>query len=238
MVERSLDMGKVGGSIPPGRTETTRSLTLKGEYMKRKAVFLDRDGTLIKAVVNRPGFDKKVTAPFCFAELEFDPHAERAIQEFKKAGYLCVMITNQPDVAYGYLSESEWEKIHSAVVNRLKLDKVSMCRHRRNDNCPMRKPSPMMLIAAADDLNIDLSKSWMIGDTDADVGAGDAAGCSTILLKRHYNLDYRLENCPLCLKDPFELKDHEIYRTASFLCVSGGMKSAAERILHKPLDWS
>ncbi|TSC89881.1 MAG: phosphatase [Parcubacteria group bacterium Gr01-1014_3] len=154
---------------------------------QRRAVFLDRDGTLIKAIA-RPGFDK-MTAPFSMNELEFDPDVDLAMKIISDLGYLRIITTNQPDVAYGHVSEEEWTKIHEAVLARVQPDDCFMCRHTREAGCPMKKPNPGMLIAAADKWNIDLSHSYIIGDTYADVSAGYKAGCNTIILERPYNHD-------------------------------------------------
>lgn len=104
----------------------------------------------------------------------------------KKLGFLRIMITNQPDVAYGRVTFSEWEKIQRRVET-LGFDDVFMCRHRTQDKCPMKKPSHLMLIAAADKWGIDPKSSYMIGDTFNDTLAGKKSGCTTILIKAPYN---------------------------------------------------
>mgnify|MGYP001576935005 CR=1 FL=1 len=154
----------------------------------QRAVFLDRDGTVINAI-ERPELDKKLTAPFALSEVAFVPLLEDAIRIFRKLGYLVIMITNQPDVAYELLSESEWGKINETVINKVRPDDCFMCRHRREDHCPMKKPSPMMIIAAADKWNVNLVESFMIGDTENDVLAGKKAGCRTILIHKNYNIN-------------------------------------------------
>ena len=152
----------------------------------RKAVFLDRDGTLIE-IIERPEHPKKRTAPFVDSELKFFPDAWDALDRLRVAGFLTIMVTNQPDVAHGYMSEDEWQKIHKTVVDTLFLDDFYMCRHRSEDHCPFKKPFPLMLQSAADKWGINLSESYMIGDTDTDMKAGKAAGCTTIILNRPYN---------------------------------------------------
>ena len=155
--------------------------------MARRAVFFDRDGTLIK-IVHRPEDPKKqLTAPFVWSELEFVPEADKVLRWCGDNGFLRIMITNQPDVALGHLPSDTWQQIHNTVIGWLSLDDYFMCRHRSEDNCSFKKPSPMMLLAAADKWDIDLSQSYMVGDTDKDAGAGKAAGCTTILIDRFYN---------------------------------------------------
>ena len=159
---------------------------------KRRAVFLDRDGTLIKAVP-RPGIYpiKKPSAPWRMREVRMEPRLEEAMKIFKDLGYLRVMITNQPDVAYGYLPLERWQKIFTKVLAIARPDWAYACPHPKQAGCACRKPKPGMLLQAADDLNIDLSRSFMIGDTDADINAGKAAGCKTILIAREYNKEWR-----------------------------------------------
>lgn len=158
----------------------------------RRAIFLDRDGTLIKAI-HRPNFpedslDKKeITAPFKESELEFAPDAKEALALMRGLGLLPVMVTNQPDVTHGYMTEEEWQKIQNTVVKSLGIEHVYMCRHTSSEGCDRRKPSPKMLFDAADNLGINLSESYMIGDMEVDIRAGRAAGCGVILLDKFYN---------------------------------------------------
>ncbi len=154
---------------------------------QKHAVFFDRDGTINEAIINRPGFEKKVTAPFTMSELKFDPDLDESMDIIRDLGYLRIITTNQPDVAYGYISEEDWEEIHNEVISRVMPDAWFTCRHTRDAGCFMKKPNPGMLIAAADRWNIDLAHSYIIGDTDADVGAGYKAGCNAIILDRPYN---------------------------------------------------
>jgi len=167
---------------------------------KLKAVFLDRDGTINKAI-QRPNFGKKITAPFSLEELEFTPHLDEAIRMFRQLNYLVIIITNQPDVAYGYISQEDWQKIHNEILYRVKPNSCFMCRHRREDGCPMRKPSPMMILAAADSWGIDLKKSFMIGDTEVDMMAGKSAGCRRLLVDTPYNAGVESDDLVLDLKE-------------------------------------
>lgn len=154
--------------------------------MKRRAIFLDRDGTLVRAVY-RPTWEKKITAPFLMNELIFEPYVGEAMRIFKNFGYLTIIITNQPDVAYGYVTKRVWSKIHNTILNEVKPYYWYMCEHRKEDECLNRKPSPEMLRWAGRDHDINLTRSFMIGDTENDMLAGKAAGCKTILIRRFYN---------------------------------------------------
>lgn len=155
----------------------------------RKAVFLDRDGTVIESI-HRPGFPegeakkKEITAPFTLDEYSLVPGAYSARDKLRNHGFLVILVTNQPDVAHGYMDEDSWRKIQKRVEDTLGLDDIFMCRHRAEDNCPFKKPSPLMLRAAADKFGIDLSRSWMVGDTDTDMQTGRAAGCRVILIDK------------------------------------------------------
>jgi len=101
--------------------------------------------------------------------------------------FLRIMVTNQPDVRRGFISEDEWSAIQTRVTRHLEFEDVFMCRHIPEDNCPLRKPSPMMLFAAADKWDINLSRSYMVGDNECDIIAGRKAGCTTILINAPYN---------------------------------------------------
>ncbi len=156
--------------------------------MKNRAIFLDRDGTLNEAVVNRPDLpEKPVTAPFLFKELRFVPRLQESLEIMRGAGFRLIVITNQPDVANGYMTQREWEKIHYAVMNEVEPDDWMACRHRSVDKCKYKKPSPEMILAMAEKWDVDLKKSYMVGDTSNDTIAGKAAGCQTILIRWPYN---------------------------------------------------
>lgn len=157
-----------------------------GKMFNRSAVFLDRDGTVIESI-SRPDFVKKITAPFREDELNFVPKAYLALSRLEEEGLLRILVTDQPDVTHGYMDEKIWQRIQNRVKDTLGFDDIFMCRHRREDNCPFKKPSPLMLQSAADKWGIDLSGSWMIGDTDQDMKTGRAAGCRVILIDHFYN---------------------------------------------------
>jgi D-glycero-D-manno-heptose 1,7-bisphosphate phosphatase len=155
---------------------------------KQKAIFLDRDGTLNEYV----GF---VRTP---EELHLLPTAAQAVRTINGAGYLAIVVTNQPVIARGEVTVAQLEKIHNKLETLLGLqgaylDRIYYCPHHPHNgyageipelkiDCNCRKPKPGMLLKAAQELNIDLSASWMIGDSENDIAAGRAAGCKTILL--------------------------------------------------------
>ena len=179
----------------PIRLEETARDIISGKFGRlsrktpRGAVFLGRDGVL-NAVVDR----------WTSAEqLQLLPGAAAAIRRINQSEYLTVVVSNQPAVARGWLSEAELERIHAKLDTQLGtarayLDRVCYCPHdpapesagglpEYQVSCPCRKPAPGMILAAAAEFNIDLPRSWMVGDRTDDIEAGKRAGCRTILLR-------------------------------------------------------
>lgn len=160
----------------------------------RKAIFLDRDGTINENMDIHPSVEN-----FCLL-----PGAADAIRKINETHYLAVVVTNQPMIAKGFLTFPELEKIHKKMETllgneRAYLDRIYFCPHHPEKgfagelpelkvDCDCRKPKPGMLLQAARDLNIDLSNSWMIGDSLSDIEAGRRAGCNAILLNKDLNL--------------------------------------------------
>ena len=155
---------------------------------KQKAVFLDRDGTINKYV----GFLRDID------EFELLDGAADAIKKINASGYLAIVVTNQPVIARGEVSFEELERIHNKMETLLGkegayLDAIYFCPHHPHKgyegerpelkfDCNCRKPKPGMLLKAAQDFNIDLAQSWMIGDGENDIRAGQNAGCRTALI--------------------------------------------------------
>ncbi len=158
--------------------------------MTNRAIFLDRDGTVIRAV-SRPEIRNHATAwsPWYVNEINFEPSLGEALKIFRDFGYLIVIVTNQPDVTYGNITEERWQEIQDIAMKEVKPDAIYICRHGKKDGCPRKKPLPGMLKDAEDNLNLNLAESFMIGDTENDVLAGKRAGCKTILIRRPYNRD-------------------------------------------------
>jgi D-glycero-D-manno-heptose 1,7-bisphosphate phosphatase len=145
-------------------------------------VFLDRDGVLIRTAVKR-GLPTTVHSP---EAIELFPDTERALERLRAAGLFRVLVTNQPDVARGLVDRRVVEVINTRLRDLLGLDDVRVCYHDDTDTCRCRKPQPGMLEDAAEALGIDLAASFMVGDRWRDVGAGKAAGCTTIWIDRGY----------------------------------------------------
>lgn len=150
---------------------------------KRRAVFLDRDGVLNQAIV-RAG---RPYPPSNLNEFQIVPGAVAALLRLKEAGFLLVVVTNQPDAARGTQSRERIEELNGAVRAALPVDDFYVCFHGGTEGCPCRKPKPGLLLKAAADRNVDLGRSFLVGDRWSDVDAGAAAGCRTILIDRHYD---------------------------------------------------
>lgn len=178
----------------PGRYYTVCTDYKKGRVTgknlknKQKAIFLDRDGTINKY----SGFLRNID------DFELIDGVAEAICKINESGYLAIVVTNQPVIARGEVSISELENIHNKMETLLGkegayLDAIYYCPHHPHKgyegevpelkfDCECRKPKPGMLLKAAEDFNIDLSLSWMIGDGENDIKAGNSAGCKTTLI--------------------------------------------------------
>ena len=148
----------------------------------RRAVFLDRDGVLNRTRV----VDGRPYPPAGLEELEILPGVSAALQALRQAGYLLIVVTNQPDVARGTTSRDTVEAINRHLQDALGVDEIRTCYHDSGEGCDCRKPRPGMLLAAARDHGIDLAASWMVGDRWRDTEAGRAAGCKTIFIDYGY----------------------------------------------------
>jgi len=145
---------------------------------QRKAVFLDRDGTLIEEVNFLSSVD----------ELRLFPYTFEAVKLLKDAGFLIIVVTNQSGIGRGIYDEAAMNAIHDEMQLQLEgmIDAFYFCPHLPCDGCSCRKPSLGMLESAVKDFAIDLSNSWMIGDKKIDVETGVKAGSRTALVMTGY----------------------------------------------------
>jgi len=143
------------------------------------AVFLDRDGVINKVIIR----NRKPYPPSKLEDVVFPPETFESIQSLRTSGYLVIVVTNQPDVAKGVQSKDVVESIHGIIRQQLQVDDIKVCYHVDEDNCCCRKPKPGMILDAAKEHAIDLTRSYMIGDRWRDIEAGKAAGCKTILVQ-------------------------------------------------------
>jgi D,D-heptose 1,7-bisphosphate phosphatase len=155
---------------------------------KQKAIFIDRDGTINKYV----GFLRSKN------DFELMEGVAKAVRKINESGYLAIVVTNQPVIARGEMGPEELQDIHNKMETLLGLegaylDGIYYCPHHPHKGyegerleykieCECRKPKPGMLLRAAEDFNVDLSQSWMVGDGENDIKAGKAAGCMTALI--------------------------------------------------------
>jgi len=143
---------------------------------RRAAVFLDRDGVLNKSVYR----DGVPSPPISMDDFELLPGVRDAVDRLKAAGYVLVVVTNQPDIARGTQEASAVDAINAVVQRELGLDAVLVCPHDDADDCECRKPKPGLLLQAIERFDIDRDRSFMVGDRWRDVAAGNAAGCRTV----------------------------------------------------------
>lgn len=148
---------------------------------KNIAVFLDRDGVI----------NKEVSYLSRVEDFEFIPNAVEALKILSGTAYKLIIITNQSGVARGFFSSEQLSKIHEHMLgefhkNRIKIDKIYVCMHHPDAKCGCRKPAIGLLKEAERDFNIDLKKSYFIGDKNSDIKTGKDAGCKTILVKTGY----------------------------------------------------
>lgn len=151
--------------------------------MSGRAVFLDRDGVLNRAIVR----DGRPYPPAAVGELEITPDADHALRRLRDAGFRLVVVTNQPDVARGIQTVQGVESIHAALAASLPIDEFRVCYHHDADGCRCRKPAPGMLLDAAAASGLNLHQSFLIGDRWRDIEAGRRAGCRTVLVGDGYS---------------------------------------------------
>ena len=167
-------------SIQIGSTTLPNSIILTDDLQdvnkaKIQVVFLDRDGVIN---VNRDDYVKS------WSEFEFLPGAKDAIKMLNETNYWVIIVTNQSPIGRGIFDHNTLEEIHNKMLQELSdagahIDAIYYCPHSPDDECGCRKPKPGLLIRAAEELNIDLTNSWLIGDSEGDIEAGKAAGCKT-----------------------------------------------------------
>jgi D-glycero-D-manno-heptose 1,7-bisphosphate phosphatase len=148
------------------------------------AVFLDRDGVL-NEVVWRGG---RPASPRRFDEFRLVGDIA-AVARLRAAGLRLFVVTNQPDIARGLLAPAVLDGCMAEVTRATGCDDVRCCTHDDGDRCTCRKPLPGMLCDLAAAWNVELGASFIVGDSWRDVGAGRAAGCRTVLIRRPYNAD-------------------------------------------------
>lgn len=149
----------------------------------KRAVFLDRDGVLNRAI----RVTGRARPPASLDELEILPGVPEALRALRARGYALIVVTNQPDVARGTQTREMVERLNATLAGCLPLDEILVCYHDDKDDCECRKPRPGLLQQAAHEHGIDLTASFIVGDRWRDIEAGYRAGCRTILIDYQYS---------------------------------------------------
>ena len=168
---------------------------------KKKAVFLDRDGVINK---NKIDYVKTIN------ELEIFPNIEIPIKKLKKNNFYVIVITNKSAINRNLMTHEQLNEIHSHIQQYLKsfdtsIDNFYFCPHKPNENCNCRKPKPGMFISAKNKYNIDVGKSWMIGDSERDIAAANLAGIkNTIMVRSGYKVNESKSNAMFFLDSIYQ----------------------------------
>ena len=149
----------------------------------KKAVFLDRDGVINKAFVK----NGLPFSPPSFSEFEILPGVKESINKISNMNFISLVVTNQPDVSRGKIEKKTVIKMNDYLKSEIRLNDIFVCYHDDHDNCKCRKPKPGLLLDASKKWNIDLKKSYLIGDRNKDIEAGKKAGCKTIFIDYDYS---------------------------------------------------
>jgi D-glycero-D-manno-heptose 1,7-bisphosphate phosphatase len=187
----------------------------------QQVVFLDRDGLLNRAFLQADGKSHPPASP---QELEILPGVMDVCQSLRRAGFLLIVVTNQPDVARGTQRREVVEAINMELRRQLPLDDIRVCYHDTPDNCLCRKPKPGMLLEAASIWDIDVRKSFLIGDRWTDVAAGRRAGCKTVLVSPDPSEARRFQ--PDFQTDSLREAENWILRTGVIQQLSGSPKTS------------
>jgi D-glycero-D-manno-heptose 1,7-bisphosphate phosphatase len=200
--------------------------------MQKRAIFLDRDGTLVHArhYPSQP------------SDLLLYDHIDAGLRMLQHAGFQLVVVTNQSGIALGYFDEAELHAMHKHLAHELEqlgvqLDGIYFCPHHPHGAirklavaCECRKPRPGMLLRAAADLDIDLPRSWLIGDILDDVEAGNRAGCRTILV------DLATEpSVAMALRQP-EFIARDTAHALAIVAAAEGLGPPVE-VTYQPISW-
>jgi len=178
------------------------------ERIVRRAVFLDRDGVINRAVM-RAG---KPFPPTSEAAMEVLPGVDHALTRLHDAGFHLVVVTNQPEIARGTLARDVVDRMHARLRSELPIDDFRVCDHDDADGCGCRKPKAGLLEAAARDHRLSLADSFMVGDRWRDVEAGRRAGCTTIFIDYGYD-ERRPEQPDVIVRSLREAADWILFRS-------------------------
>ena len=148
----------------------------------KKAIFLDRDGVINK-IFMKNGIP---FSPPSFTELKILPGVKESILILHKMNFVCLVVTNQPDASRGKIEKKTIIQMNNYLKDEIKFDDIFVCYHDDHDNCNCRKPKAGLLLEASKKWDINLKKSYMIGDRWKDIEAGKRVGCKTIFIDLNY----------------------------------------------------
>jgi len=168
----------------------------------KRAVFLDRDGIIIEAVIH----NGKPYPPASLLEVKITEGFETVLRRIATAGFIIIGVTNQPDVARGLQTRTAVEEINQYLVDILPIETILVCYHDGKDACSCRKPKPGLILEAAALFDIDLANSFMVGDRWKDIEAGKNAGCKTIFIDYAYS-EKQPEGYDFSIRNPAEIVD-------------------------------
>lgn len=151
------------------------------------AIFFDRDGILNRAIVK----DGRPYPPARLEDMKIFPETAAVLPCLANAGYLLIGITNQPDVARRTQTREIVKSLNAFIQSELPVREIFVCYHDDADRCDCRKPKPGLILRAAEKYDIDLSKSWMVGDRWKDIAAGQAVRLKTVFVDYHYAETYK-----------------------------------------------
>jgi D-glycero-D-manno-heptose 1,7-bisphosphate phosphatase len=173
----------------------------------RQAVFLDRDGVLNETI----RVDGVSVPPRTVDEFRLIDGVIDAVNQFRAAGFLLFVVTNQPDVARGIQTAAIIERLHEKLRSLLTIDEIFACFHDDGDACDCRKPKPGMLTEAIQRYGVDVSRSFMVGDRWRDITAGRLAGCTTVLVGPDWEAP---------MPDAPDLRARDLREAAELICQS------------------
>jgi len=160
--------------------------------IRRPAVFLDRDGVLNEVAVE----NDTPRSPRSAEELHVVANAAEELSRLRHAGYLLVVVSNQPDIARGLVTASAVQGMHAKLEAALPVDAVYFCPHDTTDRCNCRKPEPGMLLTAERDHSLALDASWLIGDRWVDIAAAHSAKVRSVLIDRPWSWEPTSSGAP------------------------------------------
>lgn len=153
-----------------------------GNFIKRKAIFLDRDGVLNKSIL----VEGRPFAPRSKSHLELLPSVPEAVRLLINAGFELVVVTNQPDLSRGLITNKKLKEIHEEISKLTGLKYFYVCAHNDDDKCECRKPKLGLIFKAVSELNLDIKGSYLVGDRWRDIEAGQKAGLTCFFIDYSY----------------------------------------------------